>query len=93
MSDVARIRERFSRGLIDQAAEEGVSLTLRREEELRADSSLALAALGAMVGGAIQTDFALVYAGEVGGLRYDLPRGSPDRQDPIRPPDFTHLLQ
>ncbi|MDP3275223.1 MAG: hypothetical protein Q8Q09_08520 [Deltaproteobacteria bacterium] len=70
VSDLARIRECFRRGLIDQAAEEGVSLTLRREEELVAHSSLALAALGAMVGGAVQTDFALVFVGQMGGLRF-----------------------
>lgn len=69
-SDLARIRECFRRGLIDQAAEAGVSLALHREEELVADGSLALAAVGAMVGGAIHADVALVFVGEVGGRRF-----------------------
>ncbi len=45
-------------------------MTLRRQEELISGSSLALAALGAMVGGTIQADFALVYLGVVDGLRF-----------------------
>ncbi len=70
MNVLARTRDCFRRGLVDQAVEAGISLALHREDELLADGSLASATVGAMVGGTIEADVALQFVGAVGGLRF-----------------------